>query len=115
VTLDNLETPEPTGLHWRFGSPSGPWLDSRELERRLAQSSHGFRCFDEHLRSFIAHSIPEEAPRYEDLINVCSDIQLTIFSSFLLKFVPTGSVIQMPHNPVPISRGLEGGTRYFAL
>ena len=58
--------------HWTFGSPSGTRLDSRELEKILAPTNRDFLSFDERLRSFITHSFPEEAPRYEDLIYVCS-------------------------------------------
>lgn len=59
--------------HWTFGSRSGTQSDSRVLEKRLAPGDiDDFISFDERLRSFIAHSFPEEAPRYEDLIYVCS-------------------------------------------
>jgi hypothetical protein len=62
--------------HWTFGScMSGTRLDSRALEKLLAPGDHDFISFDEHLRSFIAHCLPEEAPRYEDLIYVCSTSQ----------------------------------------
>jgi hypothetical protein len=57
--------------HWIFGSPSGTRRSSQELEEALAPSNHDFISFDEHLRIFITHNFPEEAPRYEDLIYVC--------------------------------------------
>jgi hypothetical protein len=60
------------GWHRTFGShTNGTQLDSRELEKILAPTNHDFVYFDEHLRSFIVHNFPEEAPRYEDLIYVC--------------------------------------------
>ena len=58
--------------HWTFGSPHGTRLDSRELERIFAPTDSDFISFNERLRSFITHNFPEEAPRYEDLIYVCS-------------------------------------------
>jgi hypothetical protein len=58
--------------HWNFGSPNGTRLNSQELERIFAPTNHDFISFDEHLRSFITHNFPEEAPRYEDLIYVRS-------------------------------------------
>lgn len=62
--------------HWTFGSPSSvngnTRLDSRELEKIFAPTDRDFISFDERLRSFITHNFPEEAPRYEDLIYVCS-------------------------------------------
>ena len=58
--------------HWIFGSQSGTKLNSRELEKEFAPSDHDFVSFDERLRSFITHSFPDEALRYEDLIYVCS-------------------------------------------
>ena len=64
--------------HWTFGSPSGTWLDSRELEEIFAPTNHDFLSFDERLRSFITHAFPEEAPRYEDLIYVCSSFRRDI-------------------------------------
>lgn len=68
----NLESQNPH-QHWIFGSPSsGTRLNSRELERMCAPTNRDFVSFDERLRSFITHTFPEEAPRYEDLIYVCS-------------------------------------------
>lgn len=58
--------------HWSFGSPSGTRLNSRALERNLAATDHNYASFDERLRCFITETIPEEAPRYEDSIYVCS-------------------------------------------
>jgi hypothetical protein len=63
-----------TGLerHWTFGSHTGTRLDSRELEKVFAPTNCDFVSFDTRLRSFIIHYFPEEAPRYEDIIYVCS-------------------------------------------
>ena len=65
--------------HWKFGSRSGTRLDSRVLEEQLAPGDHDFRSFDERLRSFITHCFPEEAPRFEDLVYVCSINQRLVF------------------------------------
>lgn len=56
--------------HWRFGSRSNNWLDSRELEKISAPTNCDFIAFDERLRYFIVQNFPEEAPRYEDSIRV---------------------------------------------
>jgi hypothetical protein len=56
--------------HWKFGSPNGTRLDSRELERLCTPTDRSFISFDERLRSFITHCFPEEAPHYEELIYV---------------------------------------------
>jgi hypothetical protein len=69
--------------HWTFGSRiSGTRLDSRALEKQLAPGDD-FISFDERLRSFITHYFPEEAPRYEDLVYVCSISQLLVFFPWL--------------------------------
>jgi len=58
--------------HWIFGSPSGTRLESRQLEKTLSPTDRDFVSFDDRLCSFITHCFPEDAPRYEDLIYVCS-------------------------------------------
>jgi len=58
--------------HWTFGSPSGAQQESRELEKALSPTDHNYVSFDDRLRSFITDTFPEDAPRYEDLIYVCS-------------------------------------------
>ena len=105
---------EPFSLkqHWTFGSRSGTQLDSRVLEKQLAPDDD-FTSFDERLRSFIAHSFPEEALRYEDLVYVRSVTQKLAFHGSIK--VLTGSAFQMCHNPISIHGGLDGVSRYFAL
>ncbi len=61
--------------HWTFGSPSGAQRESREMERTILPTDHNYVSFDDRLHSFITHSFPEDAPRYEDLIFVCSTWQ----------------------------------------
>lgn len=69
--------------HWTFGSRSSTRLDSRVLEKQLAPGDRDFIAFDERLRSFIAHCFPEEAPRYEDLVYVCSTSPMLVFRPWL--------------------------------
>ena len=82
------------------------------LEKQLAPDDD-FTSFDERLRSFIAHSFPEEALRYEDLVYVRSVTQKLAFHGSIK--VLTGSAFQMCHNPISIHGGLDGVSQYFAL
>ena len=68
----DLEPHSPKRHNWTFGSHTGTRLDSRELEKIFAPTNSDFVSFDMHLCSFIIHNFPEEAPRYEDIIYVCS-------------------------------------------
>ena len=70
VQSDTEDHVDSDGQHWTFGSPNGTWLDSRELERVLAQSDRDFASFNDRLRLFIAYSFPGKILRYEDLILV---------------------------------------------
>jgi hypothetical protein len=85
--------------HWTFGSRSGAQLDSRVLEKQLAPDDD-FISFDERLRSFIAHSFPEEAPRYEDLVYACSVTQkLAFHCSISINRFSVSNVSQSDINP----------------
>jgi len=90
-----LQTP---GRHWTFGSrTSGTRLDSRELEKDLALTNRDFVSFDDRLRSFIVHTFPEEAPRYEDLIYVRpSWFSMGTKNYSRINLILTGPVFQMP-------------------
>jgi len=59
--------------HWTFGSSSGKRQESQELEKTFAPNNCDFVSFDDCLRSFLACWVPEDAPRYEDIIYVRSD------------------------------------------
>jgi len=65
--------------HWTFGSPSGGQQESRELEKTISPTDSDYISFNDHLRSFITQWFPEDAPRYEDLIYVCSSQTNSIF------------------------------------
>ncbi|SRR5260221_14136326 len=91
--------------HWTFGSPSGAQQESRELEKTISPTDHDYVSFNNCLRSFITHTFPENAPRYEDLIYVCPTQTHSHHPSYKI----TGSILQVCHGHISIYGRLDGG------
>jgi hypothetical protein len=64
------ETDLMTEHTWRFGSAEGRRMTSRALEAQFASLDRDYTSFDQRLRDFIAHNLPEDALRYEDEVYV---------------------------------------------